>query len=219
MATKGAYKRLTKEYINIQKSPPAYLFARPLESNILEWHYVLKGPPETPYHGGEYHGRYSAVLEHVRFSSRNLEPKLECGNDSKRTTELHEIFPELVVQQQVPLHIAFPNAPITESPPSATSPVATLSIGVTQRKPASAPKAVAGAQDPQEAGAAAATAATTNNVNANTAGAVVAAGAAGVAVKRASTSHWHKWLAFFLVFAYLVIAKTITRASASSSST
>jgi len=28
-------------------------------------------------------------------------------------------------------------------------------------------------------------------------------------------SHWHKWLAFFLVFAYLVIAKTITRATAS----
>ncbi|KAI7822544.1 ubiquitin-conjugating enzyme/RWD-like protein [Gamsiella multidivaricata] len=57
MATKGAYKRLTKEYINIQKSPPAYLFARPLESNILEWHYILKGPPETPYYGGEYHGK------------------------------------------------------------------------------------------------------------------------------------------------------------------
>ncbi|KAI8348914.1 ubiquitin-conjugating enzyme/RWD-like protein [Mortierella sp. GBAus27b] len=280
MATKGAYKRLTKEYINIQKSPPAYLFARPLESNILEWHYVLKGPPETPYHGGEYHGKlvfpsdYPFKPPSIRMITPNgrfqvdtrlclsmsdfhpgtwnpswsvatiLNGLLSFMSQEESTTgsittspyektllalrshsfnianpKFREIFPELVVQQQVPLHIAFPNAPITESPPSATSPVATLSIGVTQRKPASAPKAVAGAQDPQEAGAAAATAATTNNVNANTAGAVVAAGAAGVAVKRASTSHWHKWLAFFLVFAYLVIAKTITRASASSSST
>ncbi|KAI9232323.1 MAG: ubiquitin-conjugating enzyme/RWD-like protein [Podila humilis] len=56
MVNNAASRRLTKEYINIQKSPPAYLFARPLENNILEWHYILKGPPETPYHGGEYHG-------------------------------------------------------------------------------------------------------------------------------------------------------------------
>jgi ubiquitin-conjugating enzyme E2 J2 len=56
MATKAAYKRLTKEYISFQKNPPPYLMAKPLESNILEWHYVIRGPPETPYHNGEYHG-------------------------------------------------------------------------------------------------------------------------------------------------------------------
>ncbi|KAF9985685.1 Ubiquitin-conjugating enzyme E2 6 [Modicella reniformis] len=89
MATKGAYKRLSKEYINIQESPPAYLFARPLESNILEWHYVLKGPPETPYYGGEYHGGHPALFEHVRFPPRNLEPQLECGNDFERAAELY----------------------------------------------------------------------------------------------------------------------------------
>ncbi|CAG8491443.1 3372_t:CDS:2 [Diversispora eburnea] len=56
MATKAAYKRLTKEYVAIQKNPPPYLIAKPLESNILEWHYVIRGPPNTPYHNGEYHG-------------------------------------------------------------------------------------------------------------------------------------------------------------------
>jgi ubiquitin-conjugating enzyme E2 J2 len=57
MATKAAYKRLQKEYINLQKAPPPYITAKPLESNILEWHYVLRGPEATPYEGGEYHGK------------------------------------------------------------------------------------------------------------------------------------------------------------------
>ncbi|ORX72591.1 UBC-like protein [Anaeromyces robustus] len=56
MATKFAYKRLTKEYMNIMKSPPPFIIAKPLESNILEWHYVITGPPDSPYHNGEYHG-------------------------------------------------------------------------------------------------------------------------------------------------------------------
>ncbi|KAF7724761.1 Ubiquitin-conjugating enzyme E2 6 [Apophysomyces ossiformis] len=57
MATKAAYRRLTKEYMEIQKNPPPFIVAKPLESNILEWHYVIRGPPDTPYHGGEYYGR------------------------------------------------------------------------------------------------------------------------------------------------------------------
>jgi len=56
MATKGAFKRLTKEYLNIMKNPPPFIIAKPLESNILEWHYVITGPPDSPYHTGEYHG-------------------------------------------------------------------------------------------------------------------------------------------------------------------
>ncbi|KAI8334818.1 ubiquitin-conjugating enzyme/RWD-like protein [Chlamydoabsidia padenii] len=57
MATKAAFRRLTKEYMELQKNPPPYIFARPTENNILEWHYVIQGPPDTPYHGGEYYGR------------------------------------------------------------------------------------------------------------------------------------------------------------------
>lgn len=56
MATPGATRRLTKEYANIQKSPPPYIVAHPSESNILEWHYILTGPPDTPYDGGQYWG-------------------------------------------------------------------------------------------------------------------------------------------------------------------
>jgi ubiquitin-conjugating enzyme E2 J2 len=56
MATPAATKRLTKEYAAISKSPPPYIVAHPSERNILEWHYILTGPPETPYEGGQYWG-------------------------------------------------------------------------------------------------------------------------------------------------------------------
>ncbi|KAF2687505.1 UBC-like protein [Lentithecium fluviatile CBS 122367] len=56
MATPAATKRLTKEYAAISKSPPPYIVAHPSERNILEWHYVLTGPPDTPYENGQYWG-------------------------------------------------------------------------------------------------------------------------------------------------------------------
>ncbi len=56
MATSAAHKRLTREYQNIQKSSPPFITAHPSESNILEWHYILTGAPQTPYEGGQYWG-------------------------------------------------------------------------------------------------------------------------------------------------------------------
>jgi len=273
MATKGAYKRLTKEYINIQKSPPAYLFARPLETNILEWHYILKGPPETPYFGGEYHGKlvfpadYPFKPPSIRMITPNgrfqvntrlclsmsdfhpgtwnpswsvstiLNGLLSFMSQDESTTgsintsryerallalrshafnisnpQFKEIFPELVAVQQVPLHIAFPNAPVVEAQPVTTTTPA-LPTGAIQRRASDGPRRAVGAAGRQAVLAGAGV------HGANGAG---AAGAAGAAAARRpslfSMSHWHKWVAFFLVFAYLVIAKTITRATASSSS-
>ncbi|CAO3633128.1 unnamed protein product [Cunninghamella echinulata] len=45
-------------------SPPPYILARPVENNILEWHYVIRGPPDTPYHGGEYYGKLTFPTEY-----------------------------------------------------------------------------------------------------------------------------------------------------------
>lgn len=56
MASKAAHKRLTREYATIAKNPPPYITAHPSDSNILEWHYIITGPEETPYHGGQYWG-------------------------------------------------------------------------------------------------------------------------------------------------------------------
>ncbi|EJT82128.1 ubiquitin-conjugating enzyme [Gaeumannomyces tritici R3-111a-1] len=56
MASKAATKRLTLEYKAIAKNPPPYITAHPSESNILEWHYIITGPEDSPYHGGQYWG-------------------------------------------------------------------------------------------------------------------------------------------------------------------
>lgn len=56
MATKAAHKRLLREHASLSQSPPPYITAHPSESNILEWHYILTGPPATPYEGGQYWG-------------------------------------------------------------------------------------------------------------------------------------------------------------------
>lgn len=56
MVSRQAQKRLNKEYKTIQANPPPFITARPNEENILEWHYVITGPPKTPYENGQYHG-------------------------------------------------------------------------------------------------------------------------------------------------------------------
>ncbi|KAG6331512.1 hypothetical protein ID866_7576 [Astraeus odoratus] len=56
MASKAAQKRLTKEYMTMQREPPPFVWAAPDEKNILTWNYLIRGPPDSPYDGGEYHG-------------------------------------------------------------------------------------------------------------------------------------------------------------------
>ncbi|KAI9051301.1 hypothetical protein LZ554_005402 [Drepanopeziza brunnea f. sp. 'monogermtubi'] len=56
MASRAANNRLTREYKTISANPPPYITAHPSESDILEWHYILTGPPDTPYHNGQYWG-------------------------------------------------------------------------------------------------------------------------------------------------------------------
>ncbi|EGO20551.1 hypothetical protein SERLADRAFT_351869 [Serpula lacrymans var. lacrymans S7.9] len=56
MASKAAQKRLTKEYVSMQKEPPPFVWAVPDEKNILTWNYLIRGPPDSPFAGGEYHG-------------------------------------------------------------------------------------------------------------------------------------------------------------------
>lgn len=40
----------------MQKEPPPFVWAAPDEKNILNWNYIIRGPPDSPYAGGEYHG-------------------------------------------------------------------------------------------------------------------------------------------------------------------
>lgn len=49
-------KRLQKELVAIRKTPVEHISAAPNENNLLEWHYVIEGPPGSVYEGGFYHG-------------------------------------------------------------------------------------------------------------------------------------------------------------------
>lgn len=51
-----ATSRLKQDYMRLQRDPVPYIKAEPLPSNILEWHYVIKGPDDSAYCGGFYHG-------------------------------------------------------------------------------------------------------------------------------------------------------------------
>lgn len=53
----SALRRLKQDYTMIMNDPVPYVEAAPLPSNMLEWHYVIRGPEGSPYHNGIYHGK------------------------------------------------------------------------------------------------------------------------------------------------------------------
>jgi ubiquitin-conjugating enzyme E2 J2 len=46
-----ATARLKNDYMRLNKDPVPYVTAEPLPTNILIWHYVVRGPEKTPYEG------------------------------------------------------------------------------------------------------------------------------------------------------------------------
>jgi len=57
MTTKGAAARLRIDLKRFNEDPTPLFLAKPIESNILEWRFVMMGAPDTPYEGGFYHGK------------------------------------------------------------------------------------------------------------------------------------------------------------------
>ncbi|KAF2278696.1 UBC-like protein [Westerdykella ornata] len=60
MSTRGTVntKRILKEASEFAANASPDYHAEPLEDNLFEWHFTIKGPPApSPYDGGIYHGR------------------------------------------------------------------------------------------------------------------------------------------------------------------
>ncbi len=55
VAAQPVNKRLLTEFRRILRTPIEFIEARPLETNLLEWHFVITGT-QDPYVGGKYHG-------------------------------------------------------------------------------------------------------------------------------------------------------------------
>ncbi|KAK4169132.1 ubiquitin-conjugating enzyme E2 J1 [Cladorrhinum sp. PSN259] len=50
-------KRILRESHELSSSPSPDLHAVPLETDLFEWHFTLRGPPNSPFENGIYHGR------------------------------------------------------------------------------------------------------------------------------------------------------------------
>lgn len=52
-----AVKRILQEMREMEKDDSLDFVAQAFEENIFEWHFVIRGPPDTDFEGGLYHGR------------------------------------------------------------------------------------------------------------------------------------------------------------------
>ncbi|KAG0214561.1 hypothetical protein BGX33_002042 [Mortierella sp. NVP41] len=53
----SAVKRIMQEARELVQEPSTDFAANPLETDIFEWHFTIRGPEETEFEGGLYHGR------------------------------------------------------------------------------------------------------------------------------------------------------------------
>ncbi|KAL6851804.1 UBC-like protein [Trichoderma novae-zelandiae] len=70
-------RRILREAAELSNAPSPDYTAEPLESDLFEWHFTLRGPPNSPYSQGIYHGRiilppaYPLRPPSFRFSTPN----------------------------------------------------------------------------------------------------------------------------------------------------
>lgn len=52
-----AIKRIYADVKELQNHPSSRYFAAPLEENLFEWHFTIRGPAGSDFEAGCYHGR------------------------------------------------------------------------------------------------------------------------------------------------------------------
>ncbi|KAG8370517.1 hypothetical protein BUALT_Bualt14G0125100 [Buddleja alternifolia] len=59
-----AVKRILQEVKEMQSNPSEDFMSLPLEENIFEWQFAIKGPRDSEFEGGIYHGRIQLPAEY-----------------------------------------------------------------------------------------------------------------------------------------------------------
>ncbi|KAK9724194.1 hypothetical protein RND81_05G054700 [Saponaria officinalis] len=59
-----AVKRILQEVKEMQNHPSDDFISLPLEENIFEWQFAIRGPNDTEFEGGIYHGRIQLPVEY-----------------------------------------------------------------------------------------------------------------------------------------------------------
>lgn len=57
-------KRILQEVKEMQSNPSDDFMSLPLEENIFEWHFAIRGPSDSEFEGGIYHGRIQLPSEY-----------------------------------------------------------------------------------------------------------------------------------------------------------
>mmetsp|Transcript_18849 Transcript_18849/g.32195 ORF Transcript_18849/g.32195 Transcript_18849/m.32195 type:complete len:405 (-) Transcript_18849:699-1913(-) len=63
-ARNPAVRRILQEIKEVQEDTSGDFMAEALESDIFEWHFAVRGPPDTDFQGGIYHGRILLPAEY-----------------------------------------------------------------------------------------------------------------------------------------------------------
>ena len=65
-------------------------------NNILEWHFVIKGPKDTPYHGGSYHGKliFPAEYPYKPPAIMMLTPNGRFNTNTRLCLSMSDFHPE-----------------------------------------------------------------------------------------------------------------------------
>lgn len=83
----GARKRLTTDLKKLQAESPAGVCAVPQANDIMLWHAVIFGPPETPFEDGafklvmQFTEQYPFKPPKVKFLSRMFHPNVYASGD------------------------------------------------------------------------------------------------------------------------------------------
>lgn len=57
MSKSPSLRRIKADIRELALDPSDRYYAAPLETDMFEWHFTIKGPDETEFEGGVYHGR------------------------------------------------------------------------------------------------------------------------------------------------------------------
>ncbi len=50
-------RRILADQRELNRHPSPRYSAAPLDENVFEWHFTIRGPPGSDFEGGVYHGR------------------------------------------------------------------------------------------------------------------------------------------------------------------
>jgi len=88
--------RLQKEYLRLKREPIADICAEPRPENILEWHFVIKGPADSAYAGGAYHGmlKFPSNYPYAPPSIMMLTPNGRFSTNTRLCLSMSDFHPE-----------------------------------------------------------------------------------------------------------------------------